>query len=33
MFGLGLGGGGERIGFGLYQTWRNLGKVRYVAVF
>ena len=24
----GVGGvGGERIGFGLYQSWRNIGKV------
>ena len=29
-----LGGvGGERIGFGLYQSWRNMGKVGYVSVF
>ena len=25
--------GGERIGFGLYQFWRNMGKVGYVSVF
>ena len=25
-------GGGERIGFGLYQSWRNLGKVGYVVL-
>ena len=24
---------GERIGFGLYQSWRNMGKVGYVSVF
>ena len=24
--------GGERIGFGLYQFWRNMGKVGYVSV-
>ena len=24
---------GERIGFGVYQSWRNLGKVGYVSVF
>ena len=24
---------GERIGFGLYQSWRNRGKVEYVSVF
>ena len=23
---------GERIGFGLYQSWRNMGKVGYVYV-
>ena len=23
----------ERIGFGLYQSWRNMGKVGYVSVF
>ena len=25
--------GGERIGFGLCQSWRNRGKVGYVSVF
>ena len=25
--------GGDRIGFGLYQFWRNMGKVGYVSVF
>ena len=31
---LGAGGvGGERIGFGLYQSWRNMGKLGYVSVF
>ena len=30
----GVGGvGGDRIGFGLYQFWRNMGKVGYVSVF
>ena len=30
----GVGGvGGERIGRGLYQSWRNRGKVGYVCVF
>ena len=30
----GVGGvGGERIGFGLSQFWRNMGKVGYVYVF
>ena len=30
----GVGGvGGERIGFRLYQSWRNRGKVGYVSVF
>ena len=30
----GVGGvGGERIGFGHYQFWRNIGKVGYVSVF
>ena len=24
---------GDRIGFGLYQFWRNMGKVEYVSVF
>ena len=24
---------GERIGFGLYQFWRHMGKVGYVSVF
>ena len=24
---------GDRIGFGLYQFWRNMGKVGYVSVF
>ena len=24
---------GDWIGFGLYQFWRNMGKVRYVSVF
>ena len=28
-----VGVGGERIGFGLYQFWRNMGKVGYVSVF
>ena len=30
----GVGGvGGERIRFGLYQFWRNMGTVGYVSVF
>ena len=31
----GLGGAGvsDRIVFGLYQFWRNMGKVGYVSVF
>ena len=30
----GVGGvGGDRIGFGLYLFWRNMGKVGYVTVF
>ena len=38
MFGSGRGGScrglvGDRIGFGLYQFWRNMGKVGYVSVF
>ena len=30
---VGVGGvGGESIGFGLYQSWRNMGNVGYVCV-
>ena len=36
--GSGMGGScwgcmGDRIGFGLYQFWRNMGKMGYVSVF
>ena len=35
VFGSGRGGRywGEWIGFGLYQSWMNMGKVGYVCVF
>ena len=40
MYVFGSGRGGrcwewlvDRIGFGLYQFWRNIGKVGYVSVF